>query len=373
MRLALATTSRFHFCDLVRELNAVGIDATLYSFVPPWVARKFGVPRKNLRWIGPVAASLYAKLWMTKSTVKRKQLQISINNCLDTAVAKQLEPCDVFIGMSGMCNRAAEIARSKFSAQVRIQRCSRHILSQQAILRAYPASEQVSKDEVERELTDYDLADMIDVPATHCIESFTERDFPREKLFCNQFGVNLQSFHATVSPAGPPTFVMVGTWCLRKGCDLLFEAWKSFPNTRLLHVGNVGDLAIPSHPNFEHIPAVRQSDLQRYYSRSHIMVLASREEGLAFVQPQALACGLQLVCSDRTGGADLRGFVSKPESIHEFPTDDQQALIRKMELALQNIEPQSSSRDKLGGKGKSMLTWSAYRDRYLESILEYAT
>ena len=57
---------------------------------------------------------------------------------VDKAVAQVIEPCDVMIGMSGMCNALGSLVKEKFGAQLWIERGSRHILSQQEILAKIP-------------------------------------------------------------------------------------------------------------------------------------------------------------------------------------------------------------------------------------------
>ena len=308
MRIALFSSGRFHLCDLARELIALGHAVKLYSLVPPWRMQAFGVPAGSTKWMARYLVPELVCLSVARKTHTARRIRQRLNVRLDQAVAKRLEPCDVFIGMSGMSNCVAKRAK-ELSAQVRIQRCSRHILSQAAILGQLPNAEQVSEFDIDRETCDYELADIIDVPAEHCRESFLELGFKPERLFCNHFGVNLSAFKPTTAPEGVPTFIMVGTWSIRKGCDILLEAWRGIPGSRLMHVGPVGDMPLPNDKDFVHFDSVPQADLPQFYAQAHVKCLASREEGLAFVQPQALACGLPLVCTSKTGGADLKECV----------------------------------------------------------------
>ncbi len=287
---------------------------------------------------------------------------------LDVAAAKQLEPCEVFIGMSGMSNCVALQARKRHAAQVRIQRCSRHILSQQKILSQIKNAEQVSNFDVTRELQDYALADVIDVPAEHCRDSFIELGFEHDKLFCNHFGVDLSCFKPTVAPSGPPTFIMVGNWSLRKGCDVLLDAWRAIPGSRLLHVGPVGDFPLPTDSGFVHHDSVPQEELPKFYAQAHVMCLASREEGLAFVQPQALACGLPLVCTSHTGGADLRTCLKDSGDIYVVETGNVNAFRDAMKTAASECESSGVLRHRLLSVGRTELTWQSYTTRLLANI-----
>lgn len=263
-----------------------------------------------------------------------------------------------------MSQRSAATAKRKFAAKIWIERGSRHILSQKAILEKLPGADQVPDFAVKRELADYEQADLISVLSRHCQQSFEEFGTPKSKLFRNPLGVDLSMFSPTPSPSAQPlTVLMTGAWSLRKGCDVLTAAWRQMPGIRLLHVGPVGDCPLPKEAGFEHVDAVQQSKLAGYYAQGHVFALASREEGLAMVQPQALACGLRLVCSDRTGGADLREMIADPGAILVVPSDDPNALASALRSALNDARSEGGLRDRLGS-AREALTWAAYGRRY---------
>jgi alpha-maltose-1-phosphate synthase len=288
---------------------------------------------------------------------------------LDRTAARSIEPCDVFIGMSGMCNKTAATVKRRFGAQVWIERASRHILSQKAILEAIPGAEKVPEYAVKRELRDYDLADVVNVPSRQCETSFHEYGFDRTRLHRNPFGVALETFSPTVAPpANPPTIIMAGTWCLRKGCDVLTQAWRTLTSVRLVHVGPVSDCPVPTDPLFAHHDKVDQTELRQIYSTAHVFALASREEGLAFVQAQALACGLRLVCTDRTGGEDLGAMLDDPSGVRVVPAESVDEFAAALRLSLADSKNDHGFRDRLGVKGRFALSWRAYAQRY-EAVL----
>ena len=71
----------------------------------------------------------------------------------------------------------------------------------------------------------------------------------------------------------------------------------------------------------------RRRELARFYAEADAFVLASREEGLAYVLAQALASGLPVICTDRTGGADLAHTPALAQRITIIPHDDLSALV----------------------------------------------
>jgi glycosyltransferase involved in cell wall biosynthesis len=62
------------------------------------------------------------------------------------------------------------------------------------------------------------------------------------------------------------------------------------------------------------------SSLPKYYSKSSVLCIPSIHDGLALVIPQALACGLPIICTKNSGGSEFvkngyNGFLVKPYSV----------------------------------------------------------
>lgn len=371
LRIAVVTSGRFHVCDLARELLNIGHDVTFYSLVPPSRTEQFGVPKAHARWMMPriLWAGLRVKLARTPESRNRAVEQMTV--AFDRAVSKIIAPCDVLIGMSGMCNDIVPVVRKKYGTRVWIERGSRHVLSQQKIMSAGPECGAVSELVIARELKDYEHADRITVLSRHCEESFLEYGVSRGKLFRNPLGVNLKAFNATPVPTEKiPRIIMTGTWCWRKGCDVLVKACKLIDEPfELMHVGPVGDLPLPKDKFFVHIDRVEQSELKKYYASSTVFALASREEGLATVQPQALACGLRLVCTDRTGGEDLQGMIQNKDVITVVPTENVEAFANALRGQLRASQSDVGERQRLSQEERHEISWAGSARRYSEELI----
>lgn len=160
--------------------------------------------------------------------------------------------------------------------------------------------------------------------------------------------------------------IMVGGWSYRKGCDLIIDAIKQ-TNYRFLHVGSIVDLNFPKDVDrFTHVDAVDQSQLINYYNKAKVFVLPSREEGLAMVQAQAIACNLPLVGSPDSGAEDLKSIVSMPECIHIVDEYTSEAVRCAIEEALKTYSNLKGKR--YAGNAIQNLTWKAYGKRYSEFI-----
>lgn len=366
MRIGIASIGRFHVLDLARELDHLGIDTRFYSYVPRNRAARFGLPARCHRALLPLVAPLVG--WQRYAGNVMPGLQErAMAHALDAAVMARLEPCDVFICMSGMYLEAARHARRRFGACIWLERGSRHILSQRAILGQIGAERTPSDFIVRRELDGYALADRIVVPARQVAESFAEQD-PRlvPKLIVNPYGVDLAQFppRTSVPPPQPATVLFVGAWSRRKGADILVDAIRRLDGVRLLHVGSITDVAFPHHdPRFEHVDPVPQWQLAGYYARAHVFALASREEGLALVQVQALASGLPLVCTSMTGGADLAHSSELSRRIVVTPPGDATAFADGLASAL-DAATGSAGMPPLPEADRDLLGWQAYGRRY---------
>ena len=364
---------RFHVLDLARELDALGEDVRFYSYVPRRRAQRFGLPAHCHRGLLPFVAPLVAWERMAPRVWPAGQ-ERAMAHALDAAVTAWLKPCDVFICMSGMYLGAARHAKARYGALVYLERGSQHIVAQRRILERLGAARGPSDFIVARECAGYELADRIAAPSSSVVNSFeTEAPHLKSKLFVNAYGVDLNLFpqRAGPRPEGPPRALFVGGWSLRKGVDILMRAIKSLPGVMLTHVGGQGDHPFPDgDPQFERTGQVPQWQLTEHYCRADVFVLASREEGFGLVLLQALASGLPIVCTTRTGGADLALSPELASRILVAPPDDADALARALAKALE--DGPGRTRAPLPQADRNLLSWTAYGARYRQELLSTA-
>jgi glycosyltransferase involved in cell wall biosynthesis len=369
LRIAIATSGRFHVLDLARELDALGHDVAFYSLVRKERAMKFGLPERAHRWMPELIPFAAAGRFGPKPL--REWAEPALHAAANLALKARLEPCDIFIGMSGLIVEAAGHARRRYRAKIVLERGSRHILSQAEILSNIPKADKVPKFAIKRELSGYKVADMVTVPSTHVETSFIEHGFPERRLFRNPYGVDLNVFRP-ITECAPPrkgSICFVGLWCLRKGADLLIPIIRRNPSFSLLHAGAIGDIKMPNETQFQSVGHVDQSRLRQIYSKAQVMVLPSREEGMALVLAQALGCGVPVVCTDRTGGGDLKSLIAEPDAVEIVPAGDAGALEKALFRMLARAH-QFLGRDLLGERGRDNLTWRAYGLRYSKRLEE---
>lgn len=371
LRIGIATSGRFHVLDLARELDALGYHVRFYSYVPKRRATRFGLPARCHVALLPYLLPLFALARLCRRTRWATPTRSLLQRAADWLVARRLQRCDVFIGMSGMYNRAAVAARQKFSAKIVIERGSTHIQTQKAILDGIkalnPCAATVPVGDVRRELESYAIADLVVVPSRHAEASFLEHGFPPERLFRNPYGVDLSMFTPDFAVARDPKLILfVGGWVYRKGADVLSSAMHELAGAgfRLCHIGSVGDAPVPQAPWFEATGPLDQTKLPAWYRRAHCLVLPSREEGLSLVQIQALACGCPIIGTTMTGAADLAEMVPDAGMVQVVAVGDGVALA----AAVRQLPTRAQTSAADTGALRSKLSWRAYAQRYAATL-----
>src|SRR5262249_540257 len=130
------------------------------------------------------------------------------------------------------------------------------------------------------------------------------------------------------------------------------------------------DLPFPKdEERFEHIPTVPQWTLPEFYAQADAFVHASQEEGLSNVITQALASGLPVICTDRTGGADLAHTARLAGRITCVPHDDVEALAAAM-ITLRDRLRDGVRLPPLTVADREHLSWSSYARRYVHRLGE---
>lgn len=359
-KVNIFSPGRFHVCDLARELDKLGFDVKFYSFVPTKRAEKFGLPRRCCcSLLIPMAPFLALERVIFKNSRWAKRLSVIIQDWISSIIMRK---CDICIAMSGNYILTPKKAKRQ-GAIVIIERGSKHIIEQKAILDAIKkhSASPVTDFNYKRELESYQIADYISIATQHVARSFYKHNYNMDKLFINPYGVNLSMFKQIPNIEKKYDVIMVGGWSLQKGCDLIIEALK---NTELqfLHVGGIVDLEFPSLENFTHVDPVDESKLVNYYNKAKISILPSRQEGLAMVQAQAIACNLPLVGSIDSGAEDLKNMVEYPEYITIIDKYTPESVGSAIKYTLKKYEELGTKI--YAGTAIEYLTWSTYGKRY---------
>jgi glycosyltransferase involved in cell wall biosynthesis len=95
-------------------------------------------------------------------------------------------------------------------------------------------------------------------------------------------------------------------------------------------------------------------------SMSHVMVLPSVEEGLAYVQGQAMACGCPVVATEHTGARDL--FTDGKEGFI-VPIRNPNAIAKRLQSLADSPDTRMSMSEAALQRVQSMGGWEQYGER----------
>lgn len=364
MKINIAASHRFHLLDLARELSSLGYDVKFYSYVPSKRCEDFGLSSSMCHCFLPLVAPimLLQKIFPKSDILQRFRCLV-----MDYYMSLFMRPCDVYIALGTVYKKSFVAAQKRFGAKTIMEWGSKHIDAQQAILKSIAAP--VNKEYWNKRSRDgYKLVDYISIASDHVRRSFVERGFSENKLLQNPYGVDLSMFKPLVNIEKRYDVIMVGGWSKRKGCDLIIDAIKESKYT-FLHVGSIVDLPFPNDDNFMHVDAVNQKELVNYYNQAKVFVLPSREEGLAMVQAQAIACNLPLIGSRDSGAEDLKKMVENKECIIIIDELNSNNIVKAVEQALKKYKELGSNT--YAGRAIGNLTWKAYGERYSNYLKKY--
>ena len=341
MNIVQAVFGVFHHFELAHQLHRRGHLRRIYSTWPWARLKREGLPRELVRTFPLVHTADYL-LRRTRFYSPALDARFNRWNSLsfDAFTRASIEPCDAFIAISGAGLTTGPLVQFRGGKFV-CDRGSTHQRFQDAMMTEEhrrwrvpytpPAGHIVAREEAI-----YSAADAITVPSTVARRSFLHMGHAPDRVHVIPYGVRLDRF----KPAEPPpndTFevLFAGQISLRKGIPYLLEAFAALkhPQKRLTLVGDVlDDLRgiLPGLPT-EHVTftgTLPQTELAARMTRSHVLALASVEEGLALVQGQAMASGCPVVATTATGAEDLftdgvEGFI--------VPDRDTAALTQRLQ------------------------------------------
>lgn len=359
MKIIVASSGRAHLLDVARELINIGHDVTFYSYTSKKNCLRYKFPLKHFQSLLPYAALPLCINKFFPSEFSRT----FIRNSIDIAMSIQLSKCDIFICQSPYFPRSITKAKS-LGIKVLLDRGSTHVRYFEEQRKQYSGGK-MPEYYKKLEEKEYQESDYIVVGSQYVADSFIKYGVQSEKLFINNYGVNLNNFKpTTLEKENNYDLIMVGQWSRRKGCDVLASFCEKYQSLRLLHIGHITDKEIlPTTDNFTHIEPVKENQLINYYKKAKVFILLSKDEGLALVQLQAIACGLPLVISYQTGGGDLKKKLKNQEWIQIINSHSIQDIYISVTKAIELASTQKGIRSYFNNINHEF-SWKAYAERY---------
>jgi glycosyltransferase involved in cell wall biosynthesis len=221
----------------------------------------------------------------------------------------------------------------------------------------------------ERELQAYQECDRIAVPSLFVKRTFLEKGIPESKLIHVPYGVSLSEFYPVAKEDQTFRVIHCGGITLRKGVQYLLQAFYelNLPDAELWLVGSVDLEMNPFLAKYKSDKIILkgkqpQNQLRWFYSQCSVFCIASIEEGLAMVQPQAIACGLPVIHTTNTGGEDI-----VRDGVDGFcvPIRDVEALKAKILYFYENPDKRDEMANNALGQAQISLSWDDYGEKVI--------
>ena len=383
MKVIISCGRKFHAFHLAEQIDKRGY---LHKFITSFYSQSQGWLsefRKDKEQINPakVITNIFSEI--TEKVLNKIPGIKNLTNwnyysleLFDNWAKNQIDSCDLFVGWSGFSLKSILRAKSLGAVTI-VERGSSHILFQKEILEEEYAkygikNKPVDNRIVEKELLEYQEADYISIPSGFVKETFIKKGFDPKKLIHVPYGVDLSSFREVKKNDKTFRVVFLGGLTLRKGLHYLLQAFSELrlSNAELVLIGSVSAEMKPFLKQYEgiysYLGKIPHLELYKYLSQGSIFVLSSIEEGLAMLIPQAMACGLPVICTTNTGGADIicdgkEGFI--------IPIRDVNALKEKI-LYLYEHEDKRRSMSEASLKRAHEFTWETYGDKIIAAYKE---
>jgi glycosyltransferase involved in cell wall biosynthesis len=208
------------------------------------------------------------------------------------------------------------------------------------------------------------------VPSSFVRKSLEFNGVPASRIHIVPYGVDTAQFipYERVRREGEPVkFLFVGNIEPRKGIGYLLEAFRQLDASGAqLYIagafkGDPGEYDA-YRPWFKYLGYLPTTQIQEVYRQSDVFVFPSLWEGFSLVVPEAMACGLPVICSDHAGSSDIieegvEGFV--------IPAGDLEALKEKILFFTEHPE-QIAGMGRNARKKAEQYSWERYEQRVTE-------
>lgn len=383
-RIVTSCRGRFHIFDQARELARAGALHRLITDYPRAWPVRHGVPADRvlpLLGLGLVTHGLgrLSARWPERGKI---WLQAHLHSLFSRRLARVIPPdTDFFIGLSASSLEALEVCRERgipcaVDHGSLHQAAERECILQEAARWGIQAPPRVPAPWViDKENREFAAADHVFVLSTAAADSLVAHGIPREKIWVNPAGVDLQAFRPV--PQTPEVFrvLQVGSVVLNKGVLTTLDAFarvRGAPKELWFLGGGFETSGLA--PFFERwrvpgarvLPPVPQQALPAYYHQASVFVLASVADGFGLVVAQAMACGLPVIVTENVGAKDL-----VQEGVNGFvvPVGAPEALADRLQFLRENPDQREAMGRAARATIENGLGWSDYGDRLLSSIV----
>jgi glycosyltransferase involved in cell wall biosynthesis len=227
---------------------------------------------------------------------------------------------------------------------------------------------------IEAELREMELATHLVVASSFTRQTYLDYGVPAPKITVNPYGTHLRRSNPLAAGGrvdAPFTFLFFGALSARKGFPWLCALWpelrRQFPQARLLAAGydfRPPGFAVPE--GIEVVGAVHPAGREALFARADAFVFPSFFEGFGQVLLEAMVCGLPIITTTATAGADL--LAAHPDAGILINPGNDAALLQAMAALLQDSAAGLRHRAQHAQQAAAAFTWQAYGKRWKEVV-----
>jgi glycosyltransferase involved in cell wall biosynthesis len=370
MQVTISVGGRFHAFYLAQQLLKYGYLQRLITSYPKFEVLKYGIPRDRVGSV--LIKELMLRGWQ-KVPFNLRELynpQYLIHEIYDRWASYLYDgKSDICVAFSSFGLHTIRKAKDGGAVTI-VERGSSHMLYQQKILKEeyekFRLRPNLSHCKiVKKELQEYEEADYISIPSLFAKRTFLEEGVLEEKLIHVPYGVHLDEFMQIPKEDNIFRVVYAGNIGLWKGVHYLLQAYSELrlPSSELLLVGAIIEDIKPFmrmyEGNYRWVGHVPQKHLYKYYCQSSVFVMMS----LPMVIPQAMACGLPVICTASTGGEDIvrdgvDGFI--------IPIRHVEALKQSLLYLYENADVCRAMGQSAKERVSKRFTWDDYGERIIQ-------
>ena len=296
----------------------------------------------------------------------------------DRLASAELGPSDLFVGWAHVCLRSLSRAR-ELGAVTLLEHPITHV---RAFMRFNEAEyarwgdgrsgrySHLLPRQVRRLERECAQADYISVLSTFARKTFLDEGVAASRLRLIPIGIDTSRFERIKPRVGGPFRVLcVGRLELLKGVPYLLEAFRELPqkDAELCLVGAVlpemtALLARLGDPRVRVIGHVEPDDLAAHYAQASVVVFPSINDAFGLVILEAMASGVPVIATDRSGGPDILregvdGFV--------VPACDSGAIAERLGRLADHPDQAKAMGQAARERVRSAFTLAHYEDRLL--------
>lgn len=382
MKVTIAVNGRFWHFHLARQLERYGLLERIYTSYPSFKLKdEEGIPKDKITCFpGFLLLSHFSRCFPFLLRNKMASfLEDLSKEAFDTYVCSKIYSPSILIGISGSSLKSGKKNQTLGGAYI-CDRGSTHIRYQEKILRTeyhrwdIPFAG-ISAFTMQKELSEYCIADLVTVPSQVCVDSFISEGVESNKVKKNPYGSRDQRFLPSGRPSSSKFIILwVGSVSIRKAFMDALHAFQALPiREKCFKVVGIVDREMGILLNKENLSDVEflgkvpNVELPDLFSAAHVFVISSIEEGLAMVIGEAMACGCPVIASENSGASELfkngvEGFI--------VPIRSPEVITEKLLFLYKNPNIRIKMSQAALGRVKDMRGWDRYGQRSVEIIDE---